>query len=82
MNTGFKLLAVFGLSYALFFALSPGVLLTIPKGKGSNCKMVMQLEKDANKNCATSLEAVAAHAGIFAALMTLCYLVASSMGAM
>ena len=81
-NTGWKCLAVFVLSYALFFALSPGVLLTLPKGKGSSCNTFMQLEKDANKNCATSLEAVAAHGAIFAALMTICCWIACSTGMM
>lgn len=71
MQTLAKCLIVFVVSYLLFFALSPGVLLTLPPGKGSGCKVPMQLEKSSNKNCATSMEAVAVHAAIFSLLMAL-----------
>ena len=56
----------------LFFALSPGVLLTLPP----NChgKVFMAMKKDTNGSscCATSYEAAAVHALIFGIL---CYLV-------
>lgn len=69
MQTLAKCVIVFVVSYLLFFALSPGVLLTLPPGKG--CKVPMQLEKSTNKNCATSMEAVAVHAAIFSLLMAI-----------
>lgn len=47
----------------LFFVLSPGVLLTIPTGKG--CKTFMAL-KNAKSECATSYKAAAVHALLFA----------------
>lgn len=74
MDTLTKCIIVLVVTYGLFFALSPGVLLTLPPSKTSGCGVPMQLEKKNNKNCATSLEAVATHAGIFAAIMTVaCY---------
>lgn len=44
-----------------FFALSPGVLLTLPPNK--NCDVVMQLHKGGG--CSTSYEAALVHSVVF-----------------
>ena len=75
-----KCLAVFVISYLFFFALSPGVIVTFPKGDG--CEPWMQIEKKNNKNCATSIKAVAVHAGIFSFIMMLICAGACQMGFM
>lgn len=71
-------------SAVLFFILSPGVLLTLPKAKGTGCGVFMQLAKPQKKTgessapssadreqggCATSYAACAVHALIFGLLM-------------
>ena len=54
---------------ALFIILSPGVLLTIPAGKGS---MLMGLSKKGGA-CATSYAAIVVHALLFAIVFKLAY---------
>ena len=71
-------------SAVLFFILSPGVLLTLPKAHGTGCGVFMQLakpKKTAGANgvpsqvdreqggCATSYAACAVHALLFGLLM-------------
>ena len=48
METLAKCVIVFVVSYLLSFALSPGVLLTLPPSKG--CKVPMQLENYGKKS--------------------------------
>jgi len=54
----------------LFFILSPGVLLTLPAGKG--CPPLMALSKKKG-SCATSFEAVAVHALVWAVAFKFIY---------
>lgn len=64
-----KCLACALVSAALFFVLSPGVLLTLPPACKKQTFMAL---KDHKGECATSYEAVAVHAVIFGVL---CFLV-------
>ena len=60
------------ISTALFFMLSPGVLLTLPPTHNTQCdgEILMVLNKS-NDECATSYAAAAVHAVIFGVLMFL-----------
>lgn len=74
MNHLVKCLICAIISAVLFFALSPGVLLTLPP----KCKneVFIQIHKDSE--CATSYEAVAVHSVIFGLLcIGVCYFVCS-----
>ena len=54
----------------LFFALSPGVLLTIPAGKGCPPRMALSKQKG---GCATSFAAAAVHALVWAVIFKFLY---------
>lgn len=56
-------------SAVLFFALSPGVLLTLPPCKDGSPFIALHKDKDKNDNCVTSYEAAGLHAVIFGILM-------------
>jgi hypothetical protein len=57
----------------LFFALSPGVLLTIPNSK--DCSVMIPIIRG-KKECATSFAAVAVHSLVFGAAMAIFILIA------
>lgn len=56
-------------SAVLFFALSPGVLLTLPPCKDGSPFIALHKDNDKNDNCVTSYEAAGLHAVIFGILM-------------
>lgn len=56
-------------SAVLFFALSPGVLLTLPPCTNGSPFIALNKDKDKNDDCVTSYEAAGLHAVIFGILM-------------
>ena len=61
-----SLLILIGVGAALFFLLSPGILLTIPANQG--CQMFLQLlgANNSSMACSTSLAAVGVHTLVWA----------------
>lgn len=71
---------------ALFAALTPGVLLTIPPCPKGSVFMALEKEKKKNDECVTSYKAAFAHAAIFGVVIFfICFFLfkpaAESMGA-